>query len=255
VRFSAYNLLVIVGIIAGGCFWWRLARRDARLLWIYLITLGAAFLGAKAVYVLAEGWLDWPRADRWLRLAAGKSVLGGLLGGYLGARLARAWLNYPNRTGDWFTLVVPLGIITGRVGCLFHGCCLGICCQPAWYTLKDKAGIDRWPSVPAEIAFNLAFLALVVWLHRGFRRGAAVRFPDQHFHLYLAGYGLFRILHDCLRQEPRIVGPVSGYQMAAFLVFALGLAAFIRRSREQLPVARPGHPANAIPVTSAAPQE
>ncbi len=229
----AYNLLALAAIAVGAIFWTRLAHRDRRLLWIYVAALAGGFLGAKLVYLLAEGWLDWGRSDRWLRLATGKSILGGLLGGYVSVRVARAWLGYPNRTGDWFALVVPVGIVIGRIGCLFHGCCLGISWTPSWFTMQDKAGVDRWPAVPAEIAFNLCALALFAWLRWGSKSGTRPRLLQQHFHLYLIGYGLFRFLHDFVRQEPRVLGGFSGYQAAALLVFGLGLTGFYHRSREQ----------------------
>ena len=79
---SPYSLLLLVAIAASLFTWTRLARRDHRLVLIYVAALLSAFIGAKLVYVLAEGWLDWPMPDRWLRLATGKSVLGALLGGY-----------------------------------------------------------------------------------------------------------------------------------------------------------------------------
>ena len=44
-----------------------------------IAALLSAFIGAKLVYVLAEGWFDWPMPERWLRLANGESVLGTLL--------------------------------------------------------------------------------------------------------------------------------------------------------------------------------
>ena len=45
-------------------FWTRLARRDDRLLLVYLGALAGAFLGAKLVYLFAEGWRDFAEADR-----------------------------------------------------------------------------------------------------------------------------------------------------------------------------------------------
>ena len=53
----------------------------------------------------------------------------------------------------------------------------------------------------------------------------------QLFHLYLIGYGLFRIGHEFLRGTPRLFGPFSGYQFAALVLIALGAWRFAVRAR------------------------
>jgi phosphatidylglycerol:prolipoprotein diacylglycerol transferase len=211
------------GIALSLGLWWRIARRDRRLVVIYVAALAGAFLGAKVVYFFAEGWLRLGRLDMWLQLATGKSILGGLLGGYVGVEWAKRWVGYTEPTGDWFALLVPAGIIIGRIGCWTQGCCQGIECAPAWFTINDAAGHARWPAVPVEILFNLVALAGIYWLHR------AKLLPGQHFHLYLMAYGLFRFLHEFVRDEPRALGHFTGYQVAALAVFTLGLVGFVRR--------------------------
>jgi phosphatidylglycerol:prolipoprotein diacylglycerol transferase len=224
-KVSLYGWLMLAGIALSVLFWSRLAQRDRRLVWIYIAALAGAFIGAKIVYLLAEGWMDWGRPDAWQRLLTGKSILGGLLGGYAGVEIAKSQLGYTGVTGDWFALIAPVGIVLGRVGCWFHGCCQGISCSPAWYTVKDSAGVDRWPSVPAEITFNLCAMTAFLWLRR------ARLLPGQHFHLYLIAYGLFRFAHEFVRVEPHIVGPLSGYQFAALAVLVLGVVRFVARQK------------------------
>jgi phosphatidylglycerol:prolipoprotein diacylglycerol transferase len=261
---SPYSLLLLVAIAASLFTWTRLARRDHRLVLIYVAALLSAFIGAKLVYVLAEGWLDWPMPDRWLRLATGKSVLGALLGGYAGVELAKHALGHRAATGDLFALVAPLGIAIGRVGCLLHGCCLGERVGsgwPAWWRLCDAQGVARWPAVPLELAFNIAAIVIFLLLRsraprsracesagtslretsgsnseaaagispRSHERGYAMR--GQHFHLYLIGYGAFRFAHEWMRATPKIAGVISSYQLAALACGALGVWGFRRRAR------------------------
>lgn len=222
---SAYGWLMLVGIIVSIFFWSRLARRDDRLLLVYVAALLGAFLGAKVVYLLAEGWIDWSEPDRWRRLLTGKTILGGLLGGYLSVEIAKRAVGYRSATGDWFALIVPVGILIGRVGCWLHGCCPGRVCEASWYTLQDSAGVDRWPAVPLEIIFNL--LSLLAALLLRWRK----ILPGQHFHLYLIAYGWFRFAHEFVRDTPRVLGPLSGYALAALATAALGMAGFILRRR------------------------
>ena len=230
---SPYGWLLLAGIAASLFTWTRLARRDHRLVLIYVAALLSAFIGAKLVYVLAEGWLDWPLPDRWLRLATGKSVIGALLGGYLGVEIAKRALDYRPATGDLFALVAPLGIGIGRVGCLLHGCCLGQRCEPAWFTLRDAQGVARWPAVPAEIAFNVVALACFLVLR------AKGRAQGQHFHLYLMAYGLFRFVHEFWRATPTLILGLSGYQFAALACVVLGAARYVARAAISSACTRP----------------
>lgn len=228
---SPYGWLLLAGVLVGLVFWIRLARRDERLLFIYISALVGAFIGAKIVYVFAEGWLDWSQPDRWRRLATGKTIIGGLLGGYASVELAKKFVGYKSATGDWFALIAPLGIILGRIGCLLHGCCLGVVCERSWFTMNDREGAARWPAVPLEIAFNVCALAAFLVLRR------ARALPGQHFHLYLIAYGTFRFAHEFVRATPRVLGPLSGYSVAALATIALGVIGFWRRSHGSKAVA------------------
>ena len=234
-RFSAYSVLMLAGIIISGIFWSRLARRDERLVFIYAAALGGAFAGAKLAYIVSEGWLYFGHAGMWLQLATGKSIVGALLGGYAAVELAKKFSGYKDATGDWFASIVPLVVALGRIGCLLHGCCLGIACPPAWYTIRDPFGQPRWPAVPVEMAFNL-LCAAVFWLMRRKRL-----LPGQHFHIYLMAYGIFRFFHEFLRDTPRIYHGLTGYQLFAAACAALGLIGFINRRATPVLETAPPH--------------
>ena len=224
---TAYGWLMLLAIVVSIVFWTRLARRDSRLMLVYLVALVSAFLGAKLVWLGAEGWLHWRDENFLLQLATGKSVLGALLGGYAGVEIAKRLVGYTSATGDWFALIAPVSIALGRVGCTLLGCCLGRACEPAWFTVNDRRGVARWPAAPVELLFNLLALGAILLLRR------FGKLPGQHFHLYLIGYGLFRFAHEFLRATPQIAGPLSGYQFAALGVVLLGLFGFVLRRRAQ----------------------
>lgn len=226
---SSYTLWMLAGIVVSGVYWIRVGRRDSRLPVIFLAGLLGAFAGAKLVYLMAEGWRDWPLPDRWTRWATGKTILGGLLFGYLGVEIAKKGLGYTATTGDRFALVVPIGLFLGRLGCLTHGCCLGLPCSPeAWYARTDRAGVARWPAVPAELAFHgCAIVAVLAWQATG-------RMQGQRFHAYLIAYGLFRFTAEFYRDTARVVGPFSGYHVAALALVSLGIVRWIQRARESV---------------------
>lgn len=226
---------MLTGILVSIAFWSRFARRDDRLLLVYVGALIGAFTGAKIVYIAAEGWMHFGAPDMWLQLATGKSILGALLGGYAGVELAKKFAGYRGVTGDWFAMIAPVSIALGRIGCLLHGCCLGEICEPsAWWTLHDASSVPRWPAVPAEIAFNiLAIVAFFILRKKRLLTG-------QHFHVYMIGYGLFRFAHEWVRSTPKPFHGFSGYQIAAALLATAGVAGFIaRRKRPQVDAQAP----------------
>ena len=216
---------MLAGIFVSIFLWSQMIKRDDRLVLVYVAALAGAILGAKLVYLGAEGWLHWHDANRWVILATGKSVTGALLGGYLAVEIAKRLLGYRGTTGDWFAVIVPVGIVLGRVGCILNGCCLGRACEPSWFTMNDANGVARWPAALVELLFNALMLGVILILRR------QKILPGQHFHIYLMAYGLFRFFHEFLRDTPQIVGPVSGYQIAALGIFALGAAGFAMRRK------------------------
>lgn len=229
---NAYGLLALAGIVITALMWGRHSMRggaghDLRLTLIYFIGLGGALIGAKVAFLLAEGW---HYRDNWIALLSGRSITGGLLGGYVAVEIGKRWLKYPRTTGDAFAIVVPVGIALGRVGCLLQGCCPGMACaETHWWTLSDAQGVPRWPAAAVELGFNLLFLAWAL---------LAARFdgtPGNRFHVYLIAYGVFRFAHEFARDDARIGRTIfTGYHLIALVMVAFGVIRLVQRSREHI---------------------
>jgi len=220
---------MLAGIFVSIILWSRVAQRDNRLVFVYVAALTGAFVGAKLVYLAAEGWLHWHDSNRWIVLATGKSITGALLGGYAGVEISKRFLGYKTVTSDWFALIVPISIVLGRIGCVLHGCCLGRECDASWFTMNDAAGVSRWPAALVELLFNVFMLGVILLLR--WRK----LLPGQHFHIYLIAYGTFRFFHEFLRDTPQIIGPISGYQIASFAIVLLGVVRFFSRRKACVP--------------------
>lgn len=221
---------VMLAAVAFGA--WRVLRRRKEVPGLGQIYLGAVcggFIGAKLVYILSE-WSVWRTAPDPLAAAlTGKSIVGGLLGGYAGVELAKAALGIRARTGDRFALALPWGMIFARLGCLHAGCCLGAACDADhWYAMTDVHGVTRWPAVPAEMLFNLiAGVTLFALNRRGVWR-------DRLFDTYCVGYGLFRLVHEIFRDTPGFAYGVSGYQVFALLLIFVGATQWRRHSKLEI---------------------
>ena len=214
-----YPLVMIVAMVVGAIRWNKNNKGDNAMWIIYVSAIGGAFLGAKIIYLLSEGYLipsDNPH--RWQAWITGKSILGGLLGGYLTVEGFKKVFGITKATGDQFAIMVPLGVALGRTGCLAHGCCKGVII---------KLGI-AWPAPTVEMGFNL-LLALILY---SLKRKQLQQ--QQLFHIYLMSYGVFRFFHEFLRATPKQLLGLSGYQWTAFIIVIFAAYAYIKRSKQPI---------------------
>ncbi len=231
---TPYTLTTVLGVCAA-VFVWAVLRRSGqadslsmpprRLALLLVLGAGGAGLGAKLAFLLAEGWAhrDDPTA-----LLTGKSITGALLGGYVGIELGKRVVGHKAYTGDYFAIAVPVGIAIGRLGCCLEGCCPGVMLGSSrWWAWTDATGQPRWPSQPAEFAFNVAF---VVWAVLANRTGS---YAGNRFHIYLLAYGTFRFLHEFARDNPAFAGPIGGYHLIALATAGTGALALRKRLGKQ----------------------
>ena len=218
-----YRWTMLGAITLSAIYWWRQAKKDPALLPIFIGALTGVFVGAKVAYLLAEGWRDATLPNMWMRMLAGKSIVGGILGGWAGVELLKWLTGYRKPTGDAFVLIAPLGIALGRVGCWLQGCCLGRPMAASWIMKRDPEGVTRWPAAQIELGFQLMAFALVLLLRkRAFWRGRL-------FFAYLGTYGVFRFAHEFVRDTPALPGGLSGYQWMSLVMAGAGIVAFVQR--------------------------
>ena len=177
------------------------------------IGLGAfcgAMIGAKLPFVAAE----WPHVlspAAWF--AHGKTILAGIVGGYLGVEIAKKLVGVTVKTGDTFAIPVAVAVAIGRLGCFVGGCCYGKTTNLPWgvhfHLADDSQAVLRHPTQVYEAAFHLLMaLLLFSLLRRGLLQGQLIK-------LYLLCYLSFRFVTEWLRPEIPILGGLTGYQLAA----------------------------------------
>lgn len=165
--------------------------------------LGAA-IGNKAVFWLENPLLLLDVNSASALLLQGQSMVGGLLGGWIGVELAKKITSWTGpRTGDDFVPAILCGILVGRIGCFVAGLHDGTYGEPTsmpWgVDLGD--GIARHPTALYE--WLAALLALVTW-PRWARMFAST--PGLGFRSFILGYMVWRVGIDTLKPVPYAYG-------------------------------------------------
>jgi hypothetical protein len=92
---------------------------DHRWLIIAAAAIGA-LIGSRLLGLLEQipvSQLTWQT----IALPGGKTIVGGLLGGWLAVELVKRLQHIHSRTGDLFAVPLCIGIAIGRIGCFFAG--------------------------------------------------------------------------------------------------------------------------------------
>jgi phosphatidylglycerol:prolipoprotein diacylglycerol transferase len=200
------------------------AEEKRRYYTLQCITLLGALAGAKLVVLMGDRF--WPVVaihSLGEVLAAGRSIVGGLLFGFLTAEAVKPLMGYALPPNDRFAAVLPFSLAIGRIGCFLQGCCRGIE-HHGWLSVTYSDGIPRYPVQLFEAAFDVAAgVAFVLLVRRGVLRGRL-------FALFLVAYGVYRFLSEFVRVTPRFLGGYSVYQAFCIVMIAAGLVAlFLRR--------------------------
>ena len=194
--------------------------------------IAASFLGALVGSRLLEFLEQAPRAhlalSQLLEPNGGKTIVGGLLGGWASVEITKKFAGIHNRTGDLFAIPLCVGIGIGRVGCLLGGLAddtYGNPTQLPW-------GVDFGDNIarhPTQ-AYEIIFVAVLGWaLHHRSKQ------PHQNgalFRYFMAAYLTWRLLIDFLKPEPLIAG-MNMIQWACIV----GLALLIANRGRSLPIA------------------
>jgi len=160
--------------------------------------LGSRILGLLE-YAPVRGF-DWHQVFAFT--GGGKTIVGGLLGGWLAVELVKRLAHIRSRTGDLFAVPLCLGIAIGRIGCFFAGLADDTCGKPTTlpWGVNFGDGIPRHPTQLYEVIF---LLLLAFALHRFNARPHRL---GQTFRLFMAAYLLWRFLIDFIKPQPLLHG-------------------------------------------------
>lgn len=213
-----------------GALVFLLAARRKRLAtegigWVALAGLVGGIVGAKLTQWLVAGGPAGAMLDP---RVGGRTLLGGLIGGWLVVEAAKRLLGIRRSTGDLFALALPAGEAVGRVGCFLNGCCYGTPAGAgvAWAVFQH--GKLRHPAQLYSAAFDVVLLGVLLAASGRLKREGDL------FRLYLVLFGLGRFGLEFWRQRTLAFAGLSLAQLLCLeTVAVVGVTWLVMRARRQ----------------------
>ena len=212
VTFLAYLVAAVVAVAE--------ARRRR------LATEGMGYIAVAALLggVLGARLAHWVLVDRQAFAAyplgvldmryGGRTILGGVIGGWLAVELAKQRLGIKRSTGDLFAPALALGEAVGRIGCFLNGCCYGQPTTVPWACYQH--GAERHPTQLYTMVWCLLIFAVLRrWRDKLPREGDL-------FRVYLVLWGLGRFVIEFWRDSGTMALGLSAAQWAGLGVALLG---------------------------------
>ena len=197
-------------------------------LWLIVGCVFGALVGSRLLAFLELVDPGRHALSDWRTWLAGKTIVGGLLGGWAGVELVKRWQGIRHSTGDAFVFPLIVGMCIGRVGCFLTGLedhTYGFHSSRPWAV--DFGDGPRHPAQLYEIAM-LIVTALLLAVRA--RLGSASN--GELFRLFMGSYLAFRFAIDFLKpREVRVMG-LSAIQIACVLGGGLCLWLLLRRPRK-----------------------
>jgi prolipoprotein diacylglyceryltransferase len=162
---------------------------DANRWSVLTATIVGAAIGARLL-----AWFDVTAADGMLLSFGGKTIVGGLLGGWIGTELEKIRSGIRESTGDLYVFPLIVGIAIGRIGCFLSGLpdgTYGVATTLPWgVDLGD--GVARHPTALYESLFVVVLGIALFAIERRLAHGGM-------FRLFMLAYLGFRIAIDTIK--------------------------------------------------------
>lgn len=126
---------------------------------------------------------------------------------YAGAKLFK---RPPAEVFDIFTICLVATLFFARINCLVSGCCLG-------RQIFHQSEV-RWPTRETELLFYIVFLLLLAPRVRRGRTNGTI------YPIYMAAYGLFRMIIECFRESTATSSIFHLSHVWAVITFCLGMS-------------------------------
>lgn len=208
---------------------------------------GPGYFASLAAGAVASAWLFG--SANTLRDAAptlSHSIAGALVGAIAGVEIYKAARGLRGSTGGVFVGSFCVGVIVGRLGCLFAGLPDRTFGSPTGlpWAVDLGDGIGRHPVQLYESLSMAAFLA-------AYLAGLAHRAPwamRRGFYAMCIAYGLQRFAWEFLKPYPKLIGPLNLFHLLSAGLVVYGWIYWLRSVADErraqggpVPVLRPDH--------------
>lgn len=159
-------------------------------------------------------------------LFSGKSIVGGLIGGYIGIRLIKKKLKLENiRIGNKIAPSIAIGMAVGRIGCFLTGCCYGIeTSLPIGVDFGD--GVNRIPTQLIEMLFCLILFGYLLYKQLNDKNLV----PGILFKKLVLYYFIFRFFIEFIRGTEKNILFLSVYQV----ICLIGIFVTVKRIKKEV---------------------
>jgi phosphatidylglycerol:prolipoprotein diacylglycerol transferase len=227
---AGHPLVYTAFVAAGGAAGGALIRRDTRD-WVVtpaqrIAVIATVFVGGlvgAALPAFVSGGLMQHQAEQYL--IGPKTILGGLLAGFLAVAVLKRMLGITAETSDAFARGTCLMMAIGRLGCYAAHCCVGVASTAVW--ARDFG--DGTPRLPIQLVEAAILFTLFGVLQRLHARRAL---PDRRLFVYFAVYGTARFVLEFWREPvAQVSAGIGFYQWLALLLATIGTYQLLKRTR------------------------
>jgi phosphatidylglycerol---prolipoprotein diacylglyceryl transferase len=264
-----HDFFTALGLLAGLLLYYReLQRRNMLSLPIFWISIAAIVGGG----IGARLSVAWQHPEYYASFGSvplsyffahsGKSIIGGILGGYLAIYLAKRAFRYTRSTGDCYAAAIPLAMAIGRVGCFLSELPLGTPTSLPWGVTVSQEAARHFEVCPycsgkmhPSMIYEIIFHAVAFVLILRYRRLIVVQ--GDALKLYLLAAAVFRFMVEFVRGSPEVVGGLTSAQLALIPLTLPLVFYFVRQLRRGVyrmppPVPAPA-PVGAVSAAQAGP--
>ena len=200
-----------------------IVTNDQRL-WIVAAAIAGAAVGSKVLYWLGDPWMTVKHWQDPFYLMAGKTIVGGLIGGVVAVEMVKRRLGIHRPTGDLFAIPLAVGIALGRIGCFLSGL------DDHTYGLPTRLpwGVDFGDAIrrhPTQLYEAIYLWGLALWLRQ---YAAHSHREGDVFKSFMVGYLGFRLLLEFLKPGAVLMG-LTAIQWAC-----LAMLVYYRRDMPRL---------------------
>jgi phosphatidylglycerol:prolipoprotein diacylglycerol transferase len=236
-RVHPHPVMEVLGYTAGFQLYLLLRRRWPGIqapfeqgLWLIVGAIFGALFGSKLL-AWVESWPDywqlWQANHDLSAFFGGKTIVGGLLGGWLGVEIAKKLLGIRFSTGDIYVFPLILGMSIGRIGCFLTGLpdhTYGNHTSLPWAV--DFGDGPRHPTQLYDIVFlSVLGLLLLLRMRRPYPNGRI-------FRLFILAYCLYRLGVEFIKPTYRPYFGFSAIQLACITGAIAAAVALGRLSME-----------------------